>query len=237
MPSLDGIKRRLQEYRPHIQSAYVMYLPVQGTPIENPDESFEVRWVTSSDDPVLPKLVQKWQMKAAKESLDRGVWQCLVGFVDGEPVARLWTTLKSERRYFTGNPRVRLAPDELYFFDLYIEPEHRRGGLAWTLADVMFRTYDPSIADVPYVYSFVEIENSASFMWHHSIGFNIMQSVNMFMFGPRIKWKVPFSDMPRYGPFSKAGRFTDPRDLFGPSIMPNNVPPISDDPDVRLRRK
>jgi hypothetical protein len=132
---------------------------------------------------------------------------------------------------------VRLAPDEVYFFDLYIEPEHRRGGLAWTVADAFFRMYDPSVSDTRYGYSFVEIENSASFLWHHSIGFNVMQSVNMLYFGPRIKWKVPFSDMPRFGPFSKKGRFTDPRELFGPSIMPINVPPISDDPDVRLRRK
>ena len=146
-------------------------------------------------------------------------------------------TEENERRFFSGNPRIRLAPDEIYFFDLYIEPEHRRGGLAWTMADLMFRTYDPAVNPKACGYSFVEIENSTSFMWHHSIGFNIMQSVNMFMFGPRIKWRLPFSDMPRFGPFSRKGRFSDPRPLFGPSIMPINVPPISDDPDVRLRRK
>ncbi len=237
MPTVEGLKRRLHEYRPHIQSAYVCYLLPQGTPIENPDESFEVRYVTSPDDPVLPKLVQKWQMKIARESLARGAWRCLVGFVDGEPVARLWMTEENERRFFSGNPRIQLAPDEIYFFDLYIEPEYRRGGLAWTMADLMFRTYDPAVNPKACGYSFVEIENSTSFMWHHSIGFNIMQSVNMFMFGPRIKWKMPFSDMPRFGPFSRNGRFSDPRPLFGPSIMPRNVPPISDDPDVRLRRK
>ena len=74
-------------------------------------------------------------------------------------------------------------------------------------------------------------------MWHHSIGFNVLQSVNLFTFGPRIKWKMPFSDMPRFGPFSRHGRFTDPKELFGPSILPHIVPPFSDDPDMRLRRK
>jgi hypothetical protein len=237
MPSLEGLKRRIQEYRPHVQSAYVMYLAPRGTPIEHPDERCEVRFVTSPDDPALPKLVQRWQMKAAKESLGRGAWRCLVGFVEGEPVARLWMTEQDERRFVSGNPRIRLAADEVYFFDLYIEPEHRRGGLAWAMADVMFCAYDPTVEPKGYVYSFVEIENSASFMWHHSIGFNVLQSVNLFTFGPRIKWKMPFSDMPRFGPFSRHGRFTDPKELFGPSILPHIVPPFSDDPDMRLRRK
>jgi hypothetical protein len=159
-----------------------------------------------------------------------------VGFFEGEVVARLWMTETSERRLFTGNPRIRLAPREIYFFDLYIEPEHRRGGLAWTMADVMFQILDPSINPHDYCYSFVVIENAPSFMWHHSIGFNILQSVSLFEFGPRIKWKIPFSDMPRFGPLSKKGRFTDPVELFGPSILPHDVPPISDDPEERITR-
>ena len=107
-------------------------------------------------------------------------------------------------------------------FDLFVSREHRRSGIANTMADYFFRQYDPDDETSPkYVYGFISYENVPSILWHHSVGFQIAQTVNYLAIGPHIKWKIPFSDMPRFGPLSRKGRHMDPeREMFGPPLMP-----------------
>ncbi len=46
--------------------------------------------------------------------------------------------------------------------------------------------------------------------------------MNYVEIGPFIKWRIPFSDMPRFGPMSKKGRHQDPsKDTFGPPLFPS----------------
>ena len=42
------------------------------------DDSFEIRTVTSPDDPLLPRICEPWQLKVARESLAKGEWDILV---------------------------------------------------------------------------------------------------------------------------------------------------------------
>lgn len=220
MASIDGIKRRLKEYRPAVQSAFIVYVTPRESPVTDVDEQFEIRTVTSPDDPLLPKICEKWQLPVAKASLAKGEWDILVALVDGEPVGRIWETFATEKRRFAGIPLVRLAADEAFMFDLFVTREYRRSNIGMTMADYFFRKYAPG-GDIRYVYGFISYENAPSILWHHSIGFNIVQTINYLAIGPRIKWRIPFSDNPRFGPLSRKGRHTDPdRDLFGTSLFP-----------------
>ena len=221
MASMEGLRRRLREHRPRIQSAFIVYVTPRPSPVDVVDEQFEIVEVTRSDDPLLPLLCQPWQRKVAGQSLDRGEWRILVAMHDGRPVGRIWETFASERRWLSGIPRVRLAPRETFMFDLFVEREHRRSAVGATMADDFFRRYAPELDNVDYVYGFIDHENAASVLWHHSMGFNVAQTVNYLAVGPRLKWRIPFADNPRFGPLSRRGRHSDPeRELFGTSLLP-----------------
>ncbi len=223
MASVEGLQRRLKEYRPKVQSAFIVYV----TPREPPNEAiendpFEMVMVTDPDDPIIPKIAEKWQLKGAKEAIAAGRWRILVALKDGEPVGRIWESLESERRHFVGVPRVRLAKDEAFMFDLFVEREYRRSSIAMTMANYYFELYDPTTTQMKYVYGFISYENAPSILWHFANGFNVVQVINYLELGPRIKWKIPFSDNPRFGIMSRKGRHTDPeKELFGTSLMPN----------------
>jgi hypothetical protein len=119
---------------------------------------------------------------------------------------------------------MRLAPDEFFMFDLFVEREYRRSNIGMTMADYFFRRYDPENegTTMKYGYGFISYENGPSILWHHSIGFNVAQTINYLAIGDRIKWRIPFSDVPRFGPMSRKGRHTDPsKELFGTAIFPN----------------
>ena len=49
----------------------------------------------------------------------------------------------------------------------------------------------------------------------------IAMNTSRLQIGPFIKWKIPFSEMPRFGPMSRKGRHTDPdKKIFGPPLFP-----------------
>jgi len=222
MPTVEGLKRRLKEYKPKVQSAFIVYCGPRKSNIDPDDTTFEVVMVTSPDDPIVEKVTQKWQLSGAKQALAEGKWRIMVALKDGEPVGRIWETMRSERRLFIGVPRVRLAPDEAFMFDLFVEREYRRSSIAITMAEHYFDLYDPDTTHLKYAYGFIAYENAGSILWHHGAGFNIVQTINYLELGPRIKWKIPFSDNPRFGPMSSKGRYNDPdKELFGSSLMPN----------------
>ncbi len=224
MASLGGLKRRITNLRPHIQSAFIVYVTPRESPVQEVDESFEVREIRSAHDPVLDSIVPSWQRAWADEGLRDGSLDIIVALKDGEPVGRIWEKVGSSiRDLFCGVPRVRLADDEFFMFDLFVTREYRRSNIGMTMADFFFKKYNPEKPPQPkYGYGFISYENAPSIMWHYSIGFNIVQTINYLSIGDRIKWKIPFSDVPRFGPMSRKGRFNTPdKELFGTSLFPN----------------
>ncbi len=222
MASLEGAKRRLRSLRPKVQAAFVVYLEPLKNPVTDVDESVEFHEVTSPDDPLLPAICAPWQLAVARESLSRGEWDIIVAVKDGKPIGRIWETHASERRLLAGIPRVRLARDEVFMFDLFVEREHRRSNVAMTMANYFFEKYIHS-PQVKYVYGFISYENAPSILWHDAIGFNVVQTMNYLAIGDRIKWRIPFSDVPRFGPTSRKGRHTDPdAALFGTALLPQS---------------
>jgi hypothetical protein len=223
MASLEGIRRRIKQMRPRIQPAFVVFVRQRSdNPIEDPDPTIEIRKITSGSDPLLERIAAKWQLGRARQQLDSGAWDIIVALVDGEPVGRIWETWETERALFSGVPRVKLASDEALMFDLFVEREYRRSNVAMTMAHYFFDVYSPeNKPGLGYVYGFISYDNGPSVLWHHSIGFNVVQTMNYLSIGDRIKWRIPFSDVPRFGPMSKKGRHTDPSvDLFGTQLMP-----------------
>lgn len=228
MPSVEGLKNKLKEWKPKIASAFVVYVTPIASPVppENIDHDFTIVEVNTPDDPILPKIcATKRQLSIAKKATAEGRWNIIVALgPDGEPAGRIWETYGSERDLANGVPRMRLADDEFLMFDLFVERKYRRSGIAHTMADYFFRKYDPADPATPKMhcgYGFVDYENVPSILWHHSIGFQIAQTMNYLVIGPYIKWKMPFSEMPRFGPMSRRGRHTDPsKDTFGPPLFP-----------------
>jgi hypothetical protein len=223
MPSLGGLKRRAKNLRPHVQSAFIVFVTPRESPVKEVDLEFEVREVTSAHDPLLAEICPKWQRPWAEQGLKDGTLDIIVALKDGKLIGRIWEKVGEVDDRFCGVPRIKLADDEFFMFDLFVTREFRRSNIGMTMADYFFRKYDPTKPGCPkYGYGFVSFENAASIMWHYSIGFNIAQTVNYLSIGDRIKWRIPFSDVPRFGPWSKKGRYNTPdAELFGTSLFPN----------------
>lgn len=222
MPTVEGLKRKLKQWTPKVQSAFIVYVTPRESPVKETVSEFDIVEVTSPDDPLFDAVVPAWQRRAAEKSVAAKEWRIIVACKDGKPIGRIWESYATERRFFSGIPRVRLAPRESFMFDLFVEREYRRSNIGMTMADWFFRTYAPGVASVDYVYGFISYENGPSILWHHSIGFNVVQTINYLAIGDRIKWKIPFSDVPRFGPMSRRGRHTDPdKELFGTALFPN----------------
>lgn len=225
MASLSGLKRRLTQLRPHVQSAFVVYVTPRESPVgERAQSEFDVQEVTTADDPLVSKVCPAWQRPWATQMFNEGRLTIIVALKDGVPIGRIWDLKGDNNAWFSGVPRVKQAPDEFFMFDLFVEREYRRSNIGMTMADYFFRKY--SIENVggrvKYGYGFISYENGPSIIWHHSIGFNVVQTINYLAIGERVKWRIPFSDVPRFGPLSRKGRHNEPdKELFGTALFPN----------------
>lgn len=222
MPSLDGIRKKAASFAPKVVPTFIVFVTPRPSPVPSVDDEFEIVEIHRPDDPLLPKMcASPRQLKIARESLAVGAWDIIVALKDGEPVGRIWEGSASERRFFSGVPRFKLADDEFFMFDLFVEREYRRSSVAFTMADHFFKKYPPETTRLKLGYGFIAYDNVPSIMWHHANGFTIAQTVNMLHIGDFVKWRIPFSDVPRFGPLSQKGRHTDPdRDIFGPALLP-----------------
>lgn len=224
--SLAGARSRIVALRPRIQSAFIVFVTPRESPAaERVESEFEVVEVTTSNDPLFDKIVSSGQRGWAAGQLDAGTLTIIVATSEGEPIGRIWeSTASSHPSLFSGVPRMKLAKDEFFMFDLFVEREYRRSNIGMTMADYFFRRYDPAVVgdSVKNGYGFISFENGPSVLWHHSIGFNIAQTINYLSIGDRIKWRIPFTDSPRFGPMSRRGRHTNPDvELFGTGLFPN----------------
>jgi ribosomal protein S18 acetylase RimI-like enzyme len=221
MSVVETIRRTLKDYRPKFGTAFLTYLDLPSSTHEQAlDTSLEARVVESSSDPLLARFAPRWQQKVAGPRLDAGDWYALV-ILDGDTiVGHFWATLRTGRGLFNGMMNVSLQDDESYGFDLYISPEYRRGSIGAFVADTTIAELQRRGAKIGYTH--LIYDNAESVLWHDSIGFNWVQVFNYFNFGPRIWWKIPFSESPRFGPLSRKGRHTQPEPSppFGGSLLP-----------------
>lgn len=223
MGKIEGIRDRLRAWRPSIEPAYITYADLTGRspdPAEAPDERYELHIIESADHPVLARFAPPWQIRWARPRFEART-QFAIAVTDGERVAaHCWVAVGDLTGLANGVLSVRIRPDEAYAYDMYIQPEYRRGAMATYLGETLMHTFFER--GCRYGITFVLHSNGPSVLWHHSLGFNWIQMVKVFHLGDRIWWKVPFSDVPGYGPASRRGRHrdADPDDYFGGGLLP-----------------
>lgn len=223
MGILERATTTLKQYRPTVGSGFLTYLDLNA--IEPPDveldDRFTWRILESGSDPLLAKVAPHWQRRIAGRKLDSGEWYVLVILHDDRVIGHFWAVLRPTRGLFNGVMNVSLIEgEEAYGFDLFLDEEYRRGNIGnWVAKLTITSLRDRGIR---YGYTHVLFDNVPSVFWHHDVGFNWLQSFNYFNFGPRIWWKIPFSESPRFGPLSRKGRFNDPERPvpFGGSMLP-----------------
>jgi ribosomal protein S18 acetylase RimI-like enzyme len=189
---------------------------------ESTEDRYRFHEIVSADDPELA-FAPRWQRRLCRTEMDRGAWYCLVAhdLATGTKVGHVWSTTESASGLRNGIANVRLAPDEVYVWDLYIDPAHRNLVLSQEIGRALIRTFDAR--GKRWGLTHVLFDNAASVMWHHLFGFDVAQLVNFVRIGERVLWKVPFGESPRFGPLSRAGRHSldDPPDPFGLSFVPS----------------
>lgn len=210
--------------RPHLSTAYVTYIGLQqnlGRPFDTGD-NYRFEEVTSAEDPALA-FAPRWQRRLAAGPMERGEWVCLVAHdteLDDLRVGHVWSTFASTSGLANGMLNVSLRPGEVYVWDLFIHPEHRRESLGNAMGQALIDSFEPR--GVEYGYTHVLADNTSSVIWHHMFGFNMAQIVNCVNIGDRFWWKVPFSAAPRFGVLSHRGRHnTEPApEPMGPGLLP-----------------
>lgn len=185
-------------------------------------ENYEMRLVERSDDPLLGRIAPPWMQRLAGPRLDAGDWYAMAILHGSDVVGRVWMALRVPHGPFNGIMNVRLADDEAYGFDLYIEPAHRRSDISSFMADHCINELQRRGVKVGYTH--LDCDNAPSVFWHAGVGFNTIQSYNYLSIGDRVHWKIPFSDSPRWGPVSRRGRHSEPPgergDPFGNGLLP-----------------
>jgi L-amino acid N-acyltransferase YncA len=213
-------------------TAYLTYISAQakmttagtGEGVATGDEEeYRFHEITSPDDPALA-FAPRWQRRLCRTHMPTGAWYCLVAYeaASGKKVGHIWSTTTSSKGLFNGVVNVKLFPDEVYVWDLYIDPSHRRLGLSQAMGWALIRSYDAR--GKRYGLTHVLYENAPSVLWHHMFGFSWLQLFNYIQIGDRIWWKVPFATCPTFGPLSRDGRHSlpHPPDPFGGSLLPSD---------------
>jgi GNAT superfamily N-acetyltransferase len=210
-----------------VVTAFVTYIDIPGklgqlAALDPSTSRYRFHEITSSADPMLG-FAPHWQRRLCRTHMDAGFWYCLVA-VDPETdakVGHVWTTTESANGRLNGMLDVRLAPDEVYVWDLFIDPAHRNLVLSQEMGEALIRTFEAR--GKRWGLTHVRYDNAASVMWHHLFGFDAAQVVNFVQVGDRLLQKLPFGESPRFGPVSRRGRHStlDPADPFGLSFVPS----------------
>jgi ribosomal protein S18 acetylase RimI-like enzyme len=229
---LEAGRRRLEKLRPRTGTAYLTYISIhqkletagKGEGVAT-GEGAEYRFheITSPDDPALA-FAPRWQRRLCRVHMPTGAWYCLVAYeaATGKKVGHVWSTTVSQNGLLNGMVNVKLHPDEVYVWDLYIDPSHRQLGLSQAMGWALIRSY--AAREKRYGLTHVLYENAPSILWHHMFGFSWLQLFNYVQIGDRICVKVPFSACPAFGPLSRRGRHSlpDSPDPFGGALLPSD---------------
>lgn len=148
---------------------------------------------------VLPKS----RSKPVDSFLARGD-QGYVATVGDRFAGWVWVSRVSHRDPWSGL-HIRIARDEAYAYAMRVEKADRELGVAGVL---MSRLLSDARSDrhLSRVYGWVDRRNrEMQLMLRMMYGFAQVQRVWRAS-APRIRWQVPWSDNPRFGPVSRVGR-------------------------------
>lgn len=178
-------------------------------PTCQPPPGMSVRVFERLDDSALSDALPPDRLRLLEERAARGDVY-LVAFVESRTAGWVTVARSSHRDPWSGL-RVRLAPDEIYVYDLWIHPRYRRSGIALHLsrATLRYAADDPALS---WLLCWADEDNVASQrLMRDVLGLSPLQKVRYARIADRVGARVPFSDTPRYGPFSRRGRHRNAR--------------------------
>lgn len=206
-----SIPARLAAWRPVLTTSIVYARPLPLVPEERPDAGpdFGFRVVYDPDDRYLAEIEDPKRLARMRGVMARGVFAILaIHTPTDRAMGRIWvaphTPAGTDWRF--GIPAIRLARDEVYLLDMWIEPEFRRQAVAMTMVYELSAFADARMDHVRWVYCLAHKDNTASrTLFEAFFGLWAVQQVTT------LDWRgrtvvLPFSDRPRIGPFSSAGR-------------------------------
>lgn len=222
MSRLSGASKKLASFRPVVRTAFVVHLDVEPGQViltdDEVDRTFSFRDLTDPNDSLVADVVPRWQQGFIRSGLGDGSIEAIVAMDGDKPVGRIWELYGPNRGRLTGVPRVEIAPGEVFLFDLFVARGYRRGGLAMNMGQRMLAKHLER--GTRRAFGFIMYDNAPSIMWHYGVGFQATQLANFVSAGPRVLWKVPLSDTPRFGPMSASSTLSEPdRQLVGLDLL------------------
>lgn len=149
---------------------------------------------------VLPRR----RSKEAQPFLARGD-RGYLATLDGRFAGWLWLSRVSHRDPWSGL-RFRIAPDEAYVYAMWAEPNYRKLGIGGLLMSAVLSDLQREAA-IKRVYGWVDSGNrEMQVLIRMAFGFTQIQRVRRARLLHLIGWQLPWSDAPRFGPVSRAGR-------------------------------
>lgn len=217
MASRSGLVDRLTRLKPKVRTALIVYYEVAPdvciVPPDQRDEQFTFRDLTDPNDPLVDEIVPRWQRSYIRSGLADSSLEAIIAMDGDRPAGRIWELFATNKGRFNGVPQVELGPHEALFFDLFVERDYRRGGLAMNMGERMLQKHRDRGTDIGY--GFIMYDNVPSIIWHYSAGFKLAQLVNLVEIGERVKWALPFGAAPRFGPLSRHNRSNQPDGQLG----------------------
>jgi hypothetical protein len=205
------MKARLKAWWPTITTSVVYARPLPLVPEERPDAGpdFGFKVVYDPDDPHLAQLEPRHRLDKLRSPMAQGLFAILaIHQPTDRAIGKIWvvthTPARGDWRY--GIPAIRLARDECYLLDLWIEKEYRRQAIAMTMVYELSAYADSAMDHFRWVYCTAHKDNTASRqLFELFFGLWCVQQVTT------VDWRgctvvLPRTDKPRFGPFSKQGR-------------------------------
>jgi ribosomal protein S18 acetylase RimI-like enzyme len=192
-----------------VRGVDILRIDVSGDPDErfpklDPPAGVTTQIFEDLADPALRRILPPDRVRLLPERARRkDVF--LVVFVEGEPAGWVALARESHRDPWSGL-RVRLAPDEIYAYDLWVHARYRRSGAARYLAQETLRyaAADPALT---VLLCWTDEDNvPAQTLMRKAFGLSQLQKARYARVLDRFGVPVPFSDRPRFGPFSRRGR-------------------------------
>jgi hypothetical protein len=208
----DGTKRKLAQLMPRVTECtfFARPLPLIADEYPEPGDDFSFKAVFDPTDRHLVALEGEHRCESMKPFFAKG------GFVElaiheptDQAVSKMWllTFTPSLGDAKRGLLPIRLARDEAFILDIWTHPDFRRHSVAFTTAYEMGRVVDNLFPQFRWVYGYAHKDNAASRGLMEAVyGMWPVQEISEIEVGRSWVTKVPFSDQPKFGPFSKRGR-------------------------------
>jgi GNAT superfamily N-acetyltransferase len=218
---LDALKRRWKVNRPRVGTAFLTYVDLRGRkPDDELASQYQFHVIDSADDPMLVRFSPRWQREWARPGFADGTVYAMYA-TDGDTIAaHCWVATDDISGLINGMPSFPLCEDEVYCWDLYLEPEYRRSNMGTFIGLSLMKEFDDRGYD--WAYTMVDFGNVPSIFWHAGMGFNWVQIFKFVTVAQRVFLKIPSSPVPSFGPLSRHGRHSaeSPDEPFGGSLLP-----------------